>query len=107
MNKPDEKIIKYALVNALWTVLYIILVATFLHSAPRIFENEPNILIPVFMLMLFVFSATITSGLILGRPIIWYLDGKKKEAVTLLGYTMGVFFVAIVAMLFLLYFLSL
>jgi hypothetical protein len=52
-----------------------------------------TILIPIAMLMLFVFSAAFTGILILGRPVMWYLDGKKKEAIYLLFYTLLVFFV--------------
>lgn len=105
MNNQDKNIIKYALVNALYTVLYIILVGTFLSSLPRIFGSveEPNMLIPIFMLMLFVFSAALTGSLVLGRPILWYLDGKKIEAIKLFGYTLGIFFAVAVVIFVLLY----
>lgn len=99
-------IIKYALANALWTVLYIILIATFFFSAQSIFGDGKNMLIPVIMLMLFVFSAALTGSLILGRPILWYMEGKKKEALTLLGYTLAVFFVVMVIMMVVLYVLK-
>ena len=45
------------------------------------------------MLMLFVFSAAVTGSLIFGQPVLWYLDGKKKDALTLLTYTLAVFFI--------------
>ena len=38
-------------------------------------------------LMLFVFSALLTGYLVLGKPIMMYVDGQKKEAVRLLFYT--------------------
>ena len=40
------------------------------------------------MLLLFVVSATITDLLVLGKPIYLYLEGKKKEAFTLLIATL-------------------
>lgn len=57
------------------------------------FADEPDtIFAPIIMLMLFVFSAAITGSLVLGRPILWYIDGKKKEAVHLLFSTLIFFF---------------
>lgn len=50
-------------------------------------------LIPVTLLLLFVFSAAITGFLIFGKPAQMYVDGKKKEALSLLFYTLGIFFV--------------
>jgi hypothetical protein len=47
------------------------------------------------MLSLLVFSAALVGSLIFGRPILWYLDNKKKEAVLLLAYTLASFFVII------------
>lgn len=103
---PTSTILKYALVNALWTAMYIILIATSMNMAPVIFGNGPDktVLIPIVMLSLFVFSAALCGALFLGRPILWYLDGKKKEAVTLFVYTLGIFLVVTVMMLIVLYF---
>lgn len=44
------------------------------------------------MLLLLILSATVTGSLVLGRPILWYLDGKKKEAVSLFVATVGFLF---------------
>jgi hypothetical protein len=41
-------------------------------------------------LMLLVFSAALMGILVFGQPAMWYVDGKKKEALYLLGYTMTV-----------------
>jgi hypothetical protein len=88
-----NQIIKYALVNALWTVLYIILIAILFNSTQSFHIPEPNVLIPVVMLLLFVFSAALTGSLILGRPILWYLEGCKSDAFKLFGYTLVVLLV--------------
>jgi len=80
--------------DALGTALYVLLVASFFHFIPRLLGEvkEPAFLIPVAMLLLLVLSASITGSLVLGRPILWYLDGKKKEAVSLFVATLGFLF---------------
>ena len=99
METPN-KIIKYALANALWTALYIILIAIFLSNTSVIFggDNQKTVLIPIAMLMLFVFSAAVTGSLIFGRPVLWYMENKKKEAMSLLVWTLAIFFVVMVIM---------
>ena len=82
-------IIKNAIINALATTLYIVFIASFFFYAPQIMPKEENeFLIPVMMLLLFVFSAGVTGMLVFGRPIMWYLDGKKHEAVMLIAATL-------------------
>ena len=87
--KPQ--IIKYSALHAAGTVAYIALVATFMFNIDNILGSGPDtsILVPIAMLLLFVVSASITGSLVVGRPILWYLDGKKKEAVSLLISTIG------------------
>lgn len=86
------KIIRRALINAVGTILYIILVASFMFSLqdPDSPDNLPVPIIPIAMLSLFVCSAAITGFLVFGKPAMLYIDGKKKEAVALLGYTIGI-----------------
>ena len=86
-------ITKYAALNALGTAAYISLVASLLFYAQELFGNEnvnDTVLIPIAMLLLFVLSASITGGLVLGRPILWYLEGRKKDAISLLVTTIGI-----------------
>ena len=90
--KPS--VYKYACLSACSTALYIVAVATFMSFMPQVLKDqEKTVFIPVFMLMLFVFSAAFTGSLMLGRPILWYLDGQKKEAMQLLGTTLLIFFI--------------
>ncbi len=42
---------------------------------------------PVIFLLLFVVSATVVGLLVLGKPIILYWEGYKKEGIKLLIYT--------------------
>ena len=99
-------VIKNAAVNAILTAIYVAVVASFLFYAPKVFgsSGKPDtVLAPIVMLSLFVFSAALTGTLIFGRPILWYLDGKKKEAISLLAYTLGVFLIITIFALFALY----
>lgn len=84
-----NNIIKIAIQNALATAAYVVAVASFLFYAPRVFKSgDDTVLVPIVMLLLFVFSAAMTGLLLFGRPAFWYLDGKKKEALSLLISTL-------------------
>jgi len=89
-----KTIVKTALFNSLSTAIYIALVGSFFYLAQqKKFGDGQTIFIPIFLLMLFVFSAALTGALIFGRPVLWYLEDKKKDALLLLGYTLGIFFI--------------
>lgn len=92
-----NKIIKNALIDTIGTTLYVILVVTFIFSLGG-FSGEPedNIIIPIAMLLLFVFSAGLTGMMVFGKPLMWYLDGKKKEAVSLVVYTLAILLVMVI-----------
>ncbi len=91
----QKDIIKNALINAIATTLYVVVVALSMTYAENLGDIETPLL-PVFMLLLFVFSAALVGTLIFGRPILWYLDGRKKDAVVLLAYTLWILFVFII-----------
>lgn len=65
------------------------LVATLLQNGHIIFGEKDNALMPIAFLLLFVVSAAVMGILVFGRPILWYLDGKKREAVELSGVTIA------------------
>jgi hypothetical protein len=83
-----KTILQSAFINALGTAAYIVLVAAFLFYAPMIFGPARSVLIPIAMLHLFVFSAALTGSLVFGRPVLWYLDGRKQDALSLLFWTL-------------------
>jgi hypothetical protein len=93
-------ILKTAFIHATATALYVATLVSCIFYAPKTPDQSFAILMPIIMLLLFVFSAAVTSSLVFGRPLLWYLDGKKKEALTLLGYTLLVLFVIIVLAVF-------
>ena len=84
-----DKTIKRAFIDSFGTAVYIVLVVFFIFSLQIFSEKKDVIIIPIAMLLLFVSSASITGFLVFGKPAMLYLDGKKKEALSLLGYTFG------------------
>ena len=48
-----------------------------------------NILAPITILMLLVLSVAIVGMLIFAKPVIMFLDGQKKEAVSLTIFTIS------------------
>ena len=84
----DWKIFKRGSLNALATFVYVAVVGLFVSHASVIFGPKDTAFTPVAVLMLLVFSAALMGILVFGQPVLWYLDGKKKEALSLLSYTM-------------------
>lgn len=94
---------KYAWLDALGTAGYIVLVANFIYFMGERFPSDnKSVFIPIAMLMLLVLSVAIVGSLIFGRPAMWYVDGKKKDALKLLFWTLGIFLVFTVLVLVLL-----
>lgn len=87
-------LIRRSLINAVGMVTYIILVASFMSNVERFFAGrEDTVMAPISMLLLFVTSAAITAGLVVGKPIMLYLDNQKQDAVKLFGYTVAWLFI--------------
>ena len=87
-----DKVIQRALIDSLGTAAYIVLVVLFIFSFQIFSEKKDVIIIPISKLLLFVSSAAITGFLVFGKPVMLYVDGKKREAVSLLGYTLVMLF---------------
>jgi uncharacterized membrane protein YbhN (UPF0104 family) len=90
-----KELIKYGLMAALGEAVYVILIALFMQNANQYFGQKPSIFGFAAFLLIFVLSAAISGALVLGKPILLYLENKKKEAVEL-------FFITIIWMLVLL-----
>jgi hypothetical protein len=87
-----NKIWKRALINSVATAAYVSAVAGFMYFASAMKLGRANtVLVPIALLLLFVFSASLTGFLIFGKPAQLYVDGKKKEALSLLTYTLIIF----------------
>lgn len=63
------------------TVIYVGLVAWLMTNAEKIIGETKTFLGPIAFLLLFVLSAAVTGGLILGKPVMLYIDGKRTEAI--------------------------
>jgi len=91
------------LAHAAGVFVYVTGVAWLGFNSHRIFGKPASFLVPLFVLLLFVISASVTGLLVLGKPIHLYLSGMKREAFTLLFVTLGwlvLFLVAVLVGLF-------
>lgn len=86
--KKSQYILK-SFINALGVLVYVSGVALIMFNMEHAFDNEPSFLVPVLMLLLFVTSAAITGSLVLGKPVMLYLDNQKKEALIFLASTLA------------------
>lgn len=97
----NKKILLISFLNALGTAAYVFVIGLFFSNVQKILGNKPDtFLAPVFMLLLFVISAAITAALVLGRPILLYMENRKPEAIKMFFSTLGFLF-AIMLLVFL------
>ena len=75
-----SNIFQKAATNALATAVYVTVVGLFMSHASSIFGEHDKVVTPVVVLMLLVLSAAVTGSLLFGAPAMYYVDGKKKEA---------------------------
>ena len=87
----SQKTIFHAALDAAIILVYVWGVALFMTHVETIFgSSEPKtVLVPIIMLLLFVVSAAVTGFFVIGRPILLYLDGHKKESFRLFAGTIG------------------
>jgi hypothetical protein len=91
---------KNPIINALAGLLYIALVASFFFYAPVYFPKEDNLVMPIAMLSLFVFSAASMGYIFLYEPLRLFLEGQKKESVDLFLKTLAVFAISAALLVF-------
>jgi hypothetical protein len=83
---------KSPLLNALAASTYIGILVFGMSHVAEIGHNKPDtMMIPMFMLSLFVLSAALMGFLFFSRPLELYIEHKKKEALTFFWKTVGVF----------------
>ena len=78
-----------AFLHAIGVVVYTTLISVLMHNGDRIFGRMDNVFGPMAFLLLFVVSATTTGSLVLGKPILLYIENRKTESVKLFFYTVG------------------
>ena len=89
----ESKPIWHSLGHSVLVLLYVGIVASIMYNGSRWFGKTDTAWTPVAVLMLLVLSAAITGTLVLGRPLIMYLDGAKREALKFFAYTIGWLFI--------------
>lgn len=88
--------------HALGVSAYVFSIALFMKYGERFFpEVDNNLLAPLVFILLFVFSALVTGSLVLAKPIMLYMDGKKKEGFRLFLFTGLNLFLCLLVFLFL------
>lgn len=78
-----------SLLPALGVFVYVLLVGLVITYGNRWFGAGNSFWAPVSMLLLLVLSVAVVGVLIFGKPVFMYLEGEKKQAWTLLLYTIG------------------
>jgi len=87
MNKT---LIKSAAFHSFGVVAYVSLIAGLMRLIEKFLSNTPDtVFAPVAVLLLFVTSAAITGYLVVGQPLMLFLEGKKTEAVKQFGYNIA------------------
>ncbi len=90
----NKKLFLRSFINSFLTALYITGVALFMFNAQKFLGVvEDNFRMPLAMLLLFVLSASVVSALILGKPILLYLEDKKAEGIKMFLYSVGWLFI--------------
>ena len=87
--KQDDQIPKRGAMHALAAFFYVFLVAMFMTNVEHYVNNNGTAIVPVAMLLLFVTSAAVMGMPVFGKPVMLYIDGKKQEAVRLVGWTIA------------------
>lgn len=91
-RKDDNLLQRNGALNAVAAFVYILAVVLVMSSLQRLMQGrEDGFLAPVTFLSLFVLSASVMASLFFGKPAMLYVDGKKKEALVMLCWTIGTF----------------
>lgn len=86
----NAKIAKQSLFYAGGALAYIMLVAIVMSNVERFLgQKEDGPLAPVGFLLLLVVSAATMGLLIFGKPVMLYIDGKKRDGVTMVICTIA------------------
>lgn len=84
-----KRIVLVGLAQAVGTALYVGFVVLLMRAVEGRFGPEDTYFLVLSFLLLFVVSASITGGLVLGYPAVLALRQRVRDAVLLLGATLG------------------
>ena len=94
---------KNPFINSVSALLYIVIVASVMFFGVNHKESVNSVIVPITMLSVFTLSAAVMGYIFLYHPIMFYFDGKKKEAINLFLKTLGSFAIITVVALVLLF----
>jgi hypothetical protein len=95
-----ENAMAHSFGHAVLVVVYVSIVAWVMQHAQAWFGPAKTVFAPTAFLMLFVLSAVVVGSVVLGRPVLLYAEGQKKEALKFFGFTvLWLFALTIVAFL--------
>ncbi|OGJ04563.1 hypothetical protein A3F97_00030 [Candidatus Nomurabacteria bacterium RIFCSPLOWO2_12_FULL_41_10] len=93
-----KQIIIRGFIDALGVAAYVTVFAWVINNLEHWFGDVPDTwLAPVLMLLVFIISACVTGSLVLLKPVLLYVEGQKKESVSLFVFTIG--FLVILALI--------
>lgn len=95
---------KNPFINAAAASIYIVVVATLMSNANKLFGPKDTLLTPIAVLSLFTLSAAVMGYVFLYQPLLLFLDGKKKNAINLFLQTVAAFAGITVVIFILLFF---
>jgi hypothetical protein len=78
-----KKICKTSFVYSIITTVYIIGIAFFMFNTDKIFGEMNSVVSVVAFLIPFFLSALVVGGLLLEKPIMMYIDSKKKSSLSI------------------------
>jgi hypothetical protein len=87
-TNTSNGVIQRSFLNALGTVAYVSLISLVMSQGSKIFGEKDTAVTPIAALTLFVLSAAVTGGLVVGKPLLMYIENQKTEAVKLFIYTL-------------------
>lgn len=96
---------KKSILNAVLASAYITLVVILINLASKIQTTSSSFIVPIIMISLFTLSAAVMGYLFVYQPLRLYLDGKKKDAVSMFLQTVAIF-ACITLIFFILYFVG-
>ena len=96
---------KNPLINALCASGYIVLIITIMTFVTKPLQNKPDTFFaPVVALSLLTLSVAVMAFLFFYQPLMLFIDGKKKEAVSFFVKTVGIFALITIVAVILLFF---
>lgn len=95
---------KNPIINALSASVYIILVVSVMTFVTQPLKNKPDTFFaPITVLFVLTLSVAVMAYLFFYQPLLFFIEGKRKEAVNLFVKTVGIFAVITIVVLILLF----